>query len=105
MTFWNDSPSSLVQPHQLVVHADGRAAGRQAEHALAPFGLAGANERRDLRGDRLARLARVAEHAAGNLFESLAAVVRDGSANSASGVVARDAESTHRVELRFKSCS
>ena len=50
-----------VQPHQLVVDADRRAAGGQAQHAVAALGRALADERGDLRGDGLAGLAGVAE--------------------------------------------
>ena len=42
-----------VQPHQLVVDADRRAARRQAEHALPPLGGALANQIGNLPGHRL----------------------------------------------------
>ena len=52
-----------MQPDQLVVDADRRAAGRQAEHAVASFGRALADQIRDLPGDGLVGLRRMRKHA------------------------------------------
>ena len=58
-----------MQSHQLVVDADRRAAGRQAQHAIAAFGLPRANQIVQSSRGRRAGLARVGKHAAGNVFE------------------------------------
>ena len=55
-------PFFAVQPHQLVVDADRRAAGRQAQHAIPPLGRPLANQIGNLSGHRLVGLRRMRKH-------------------------------------------
>ena len=60
-TFANDKPFLAMQPHQFVVDADRRAAGRQTQHARLPAGRPVADHRRDLAGDIDAGIVRIVE--------------------------------------------
>ena len=92
-----------MHPHQLGVDARRRAAGRQAQHAVAAFGAATANHGGDFGCHRTTRLAGMAKYSTRDSFERLFARVQRRQRNTPSKIRVRSSRWGSRSTTRLTS--